>query len=184
MGLITARFCFSECAAGTCRSMRSAPTCTSDSRYLAVLVGLDDVALLEVLVVREAHGALESLSDLAGVVLEALERGDGAVPDDGALTDVADLGAPGDHAVAHHTPGNLAHSWDLEDLEHLGVAGDDLLVLGLEHAHHGGLDLLEDLVDDLVGADLDALGLGQLAALAIGPHVEADDGGVGGGGQL
>ena len=65
-----------------------------------------------------------------------------------------------------------------EDLADLGLAGDDLFELGGEHADHGVLDVLEDLVDDLVGADLDVLGLGQLAGLAVGTHVEADDRGV------
>ena len=65
-----------------------------------------------------------------------------------------------------------------EDLADLGLAGDDLFELGGEQADHGVLDVLEDLVDDLVGADLDVLGVGQLAGLAVGADVEADDRGV------
>ena len=45
-------------------------------------------------------------------------------------------------------------------------------------------DVLDQLVDDLVGADLDALGVGGLAGLAVGADVEPDDGGVGCGRQL
>ena len=42
-----------------------------------------------------------------------------------------------------------------EDLADLGLAGDDLFEHRGEHAEHGGLEVLEQLVDDLVGADLD-----------------------------
>ena len=55
-----------------------------------------------------------------------------------------------------------------EDLADLGLAGDDLLELGGEHADHGVLDVLEELVDDLVGADLDVLGSASSRALRSG----------------
>ena len=89
----------------------------------------------------------------------------------------------GDHTRAHVAAGDGADARHPEDLADLGLAGDDLFVLGGEHADHRLLDVLEQLVDDLVGADLDVLGVGQLARLAVGPHVEADDRGVRGGGQ-
>src|SRR3981081_3473207 len=63
------------------------------------LVGLDDVALLEVLEVAEADAAFESLLHLAGVVLEPLERGNRAVPDDDAVAQETDPRAACDHAV-------------------------------------------------------------------------------------
>ena len=94
------------------------------------------------------------------------------------------LRAPGDDPVEHVAPGDAPDPGDLEDLAHLGVAGDDLFDIGLQQAEHGVLDVLEHLVDDLVGPDLDALGLGQVAGLAVGPDVEADDRGAGGRGQL
>ena len=56
----------------------------------------------------------------------------------------------------------------------------DLLELRLEHALERRLDLLDRLVDDRVVADLDALAVGDLGVLALGPDVEADDDGVGG----
>ena len=49
---------------------------------LPLVVGLDDVAVLQVLVVREADTALEPGLHLTGVVLEPAQRGDGALPDD------------------------------------------------------------------------------------------------------
>ena len=53
-------------------------------------------------------------------------------------------------------------------------------MVGDEHAHARGVDVLDDLVDDAVQAhvDLGALGLGL--GLGLGAHVEADDDRVGG----
>ncbi len=85
--------------------------------------------------------------------------------------------------LTHVAAGDGADPGHAEDLADLGLAGDDLLELGGEHADHGLLDVLEHLVDDLVGADLDVFGVGQLAGLAVGAHVEADDRGVGRGGE-
>src|SRR2546421_5084368 len=142
------------------------------------LVGLDDVALLEVLEVAEADAAFESLLHLAGVVLEPLERGDCAVPDDDAVAQETDPRAACDHAVLHVAAGHPADTRDREHLTDLGVARDDLLELGLEHADERLLHVLEHLVDDFVEAQVDALGLGELASAAVGSHVEADDGGI------
>src|SRR3984893_7861396 len=80
------------------------------------LVGLDDVAGLEVLEVAEADAAFEALLDLAGVVLEPLERGDRAVPDHDPLAQETDSRAARDHAVLHVAAG---HPADTRDREHL-----------------------------------------------------------------
>src|SRR3546814_16603501 len=65
-----------------------------------------DDALLQVLEVAEDDAALEAGVDLAHVVLEATQRVDGALPDDRALPQEADLGVPGDGAVEHHAAGD------------------------------------------------------------------------------
>ena len=89
----------------------------------------------------------------------------------------------GDDARADVAAGDGADPGHPEDLPDLGLAGDDLFELRGQQADHGLLDVLEDLVDDLVGPDLDVLGLGQLPGLAVRADVEADDRGVGRGGQ-
>src|SRR5438270_11096481 len=92
-------------------------------RLLAHLVGLDDVAYVDVVVGAEGQTALEAVADLGGVFLEPLERGDGEVfrhhrpvaqqpglgvtpdetrPDD-AAGDVADLGRAEDLADLRRT---------------------------------------------------------------------------------
>src|ERR1700722_6749638 len=160
------------------------PAPTSGPGDLALVVGLNDVAVLEVLEVREPDAALEARRDLAHIVLEAAQRVDGALPNDGALAQEADLRAAGDLAVAHVTPGHGADPGHPEHLAHLGLARDDLLVDRREQSEHGRLDVLEQLVDDLVGPDLDVGRLGQLTRALVGAHVDPDDGGIGGGREL
>src|SRR5687768_5326103 len=77
-------------------------------------VGLDDVALLQVLEVLEADAALEARRHLTHVVLEALERRDRPVPDDGAVAQEAHLRAPRDRAVADVAACHLADPRDRE----------------------------------------------------------------------
>src|SRR5256886_3574576 len=130
------------------------------------LVGLDDVALLEVLEVAEADAAFEALLHLTGVVLEPLERRDRAIPDDDAVAQETHPRAACDHAVLHVAARHPADTRDREHLADLGVARDDFLELGLEHADQRLLHVLEHLVDDFVEAQVDALGLGELAGAA------------------
>ena len=54
-------------------------------------------------------------------------------------------------------------------------------LVGLEHALHRRAQLLDRAVDHRVGADLDALALGDRARVADRAHVEGEDHGVGGG---
>src|SRR3546814_6199145 len=141
------------------RSTRTDTLFPYTTLFRSLLERLDDVALLQVLEVAEADAALEAGVDLAHVVLEATQRVDGALPDDRALPQEADLGVPGDGAVEHHAAGDATDAGHGEDLSHLGLAGDHLFVLGGEHAHEGALDVLEARVDDLVGPDRDLIGL-------------------------
>src|SRR5262249_11526827 len=136
---------------------------------------------LEVLEVAQTDTALEALADLTGIILEALQRRDAALPDDDAVAQEANLAAAGDDPRAHVTACDGADARHTEDFADLGLARDHLFELGSEHADHRPLDVLEQLVDDLVGADLDVLGGSQLARLAIGTHVEADQRRVRGG---
>src|SRR5690606_34846441 len=63
-------------------------------------------------------------------------------------------------------------------------ARDHLFELRREQTEHGVLHVVDDLVDDLVGTDLDAFFVGELTRGPVWTHVEADDRGVGGGSQL
>ena len=138
---------------------------------------------LDVLEAGEVDTALDALTDFADVVLEALERGDLALPDLVAFAEQADLRVAADEAVGDTAAGDLADLGDLEDVEDLGAAGVVLLEDRLEEAVHGLGDLVLQLVDDGVQADLDVLALGDFGGLAVGPDVEADDDRVRGRGE-
>src|SRR5919202_1968624 len=112
------------------------------------LEDLEDVALAQVVEPFEEDAALEAFGHLAHVVLEAAELRDRRLVDDRA---------------------------DADDLPHLHLAER---LLGLDRAEHADerlLDVLRELVDDAVGADVDALALRERARLGARPHVEADD---------
>ena len=160
-----------------------APSGLGRAGDLADRVDLEHVAFLEVVVPVDGEAALEALGDLAGVVLEPLQRVDPAVVDDGAVADEADLGAALDDALGDHAAGDRAQPGDLEDLPHLGLAEDLLDLLGHQHADQRLLDVVGHLVDDVVGADVDALALRLELGLGVGPDVEADHDRVRRGGQ-
>src|ERR1700732_5377609 len=90
------------------------------------LVGLDDVALLEVLVAVDPDAALQYRQHLVDVVLEAPEPRDLALVD--RLVVTRDLGErPARNlAVRHPRAGDDAQLRHLDGREHLGAAFPDL----------------------------------------------------------
>ena len=82
--------------------------------HLLRLVHLQHISFLDVREVLEHDAALEAGRDLADVVLEAAERGDAAVVDDGAVADQADLGAAPDRSVDHVAAGDRPDAGGLE----------------------------------------------------------------------
>src|SRR5688500_3018381 len=138
-------------------------------------VRLDDVADLEIVEVLDADTALETLTHLRHVVLEAAERRDDAVVDLGAVTNDAHAGLAIDDAVSNEAPGDYADARNLEQLAHLGFAADDFPLLRPQQTLERGPNIGHRLVDDLVELDVDAFALGRGARVVVGPHVEADD---------
>src|SRR5699024_9787418 len=100
--------------------------------------------------------------------------------DDHALADEPGLAVAPDQATADDRTGDVADLGHLEDLADLGAADLNLLVDGLEETLDGGLDLVDGLIDDRVVPDVDTHAVGQLAVLALGANVEADDDRLGG----
>src|SRR3954453_20102413 len=143
------------------------------ARLLAHLEGLDHVLDLDVVERPQADTALIPVANLGHVVLEAAQRLDGQIV--GAHHAVADqpgLRVPVDGAAADDRAGDVADLRDTEDLADLRRTERDLLVLRLEHALEGRLDLLDRLVDHRVVPDVDTLAVGQLCRLTLGPDVE------------
>src|SRR3954464_10755016 len=148
----------------------------SVARLLAHLEGLDDVLDLDVVERPQADTALVALADLGDVVLEPAQRLDAQVVGDGdAVADQPGLRVTDDRAATDDRTRDVADARHPEHLADLRRAELDLLVLRLEHALEGRLDLLDRLVDDRVVPDVDALAVGELGGLTLGPDVEAQD---------
>ena len=124
---------------------------------------------------RDLDAALEVLGDFLDVVLEPLEGLDRPLVDLAALADQPGLGRALDRPLGDEAAGDGADLGDLEDLPDHGAAEVDLLDLGDEHPLDGLLDLVGDLVDDVVAADLDLLLVGQRDGPVLGGDAEADD---------
>src|SRR5579875_752987 len=120
------------------------------------LVALDDVALLHILVILEGHAAVITLLHLAHILLEAAQAAEPAV-------------------MYHHAARDLADLADGEDLAYLGVAQQIFLNSRRQEAREHLLHVVDDVVDDRVVADLQAVAPRELARLRIGADIEADD---------
>src|SRR2546426_11021736 len=132
----------------------------------------DDVALLEVVIVRQTDAAFVVGLDLADVVAEAPQRLDPVGGDDLAVA--PDPGAgPDDPAVGDERTGDDRALADPEDLADLGSTLDDLDDLRLEKPLEGSRDVVRKLVDDVVQPNVDTLGLrgptGRLGDLRVEP---------------
>src|SRR3954453_19736759 len=160
-----------------------APALGELALHLTRLEHLEDVAFLDVLVPLERDSALVTLGDLADVVLEAAQGADPARADDGSAAHEPAAGAAADDPARDVRPGDRPDARGAEGLTDLGGADGGLHLLGREHALHRLTQLVDDVVDDVVGADLDALALGGGERIADGPDAEADDHAVGSGGE-
>ena len=91
------------------------------------------------------------------------------------VADQTHLGAALHIAFGDLTTRHLADLGDVEHLEDLGVAEEGFAHFRCQLARHGGFDVIDEIVDDIVIADFDARPLGRIARLARGPHVEAEN---------
>ena len=132
----------------------------------------------------ERHTALEAFLHLLDVFLVVLQAAQLALVHDHVIAQQADLSVTLHLAVGDVRTSDDARTGDLHDRTHLGVAQDDLLVLGGEQTLHGQLHVLDGLVDDGVQAHIDLFALGGLTGGGVGADVEADDDGVEGAGQV
>src|SRR5436190_20219952 len=97
---------------------------------------LDDVTGADVLVVGERHAALLAGRHLAHLVLEALQRRERAFVDDDFCADQAHLGAALDLAFGNAATRDLADLGDVEHLQDLGIAEEDLAHRRRQQAGH------------------------------------------------
>src|SRR5690606_488425 len=103
--------------------------------------------------------------NLAHVILEALQRRDDAVVDHCAVAQDADTRVSCGLAVEHVQSGGHLARRQPERLAHLGVAVGNLPDLRRQQAGHRRLNVVHQLVDDVVEADVDpAASAARLAA--------------------
>ena len=95
-----------------------------------------------------------------------------------SLANQAHLGGALDRALGDETAGDGPDLGDLEDLAHDGTAQVNFLDLRYEHPLDGLFDVVGDLVDDVVTADLDLLFLGERDGTVFGSDAEADHDGL------
>src|ERR1035437_5686887 len=136
---------------------------------------LDDVTLDQIVRPREADAALEVGCDFPDIVLHAAEAFDPVGGDHLSTAPDANAAAANDATVGDVATGNDRGLADPEDLANLGPALDCLDFHRLEQAAEGSLDIVGELVDDVVLADVDFLRLGGPAGRVGHLGAEGDD---------
>src|SRR5690606_36783322 len=137
---------------------------------------LDVVAFLDVLEALELHAALLARRHLVDLVLEAFERVEHAqLQNHHVVADDADARALADHAFGDAAARDPADLGDVEGLQNLGVAQEGFALERRHHAREHALNVVQQVEDDRVVADLDAFTFGQIGRLLRGPDVEAQD---------
>src|SRR6266508_5940648 len=142
-------------------------------------IGLHHVAGLEVLPTLEADAALLAGRHLAHIFLEVLEGADPALEELLLASEKLDPASTADLALHDAATGDDADARDLDRGDDLDLAFADLTVRRLAQALGRALDVLCQLVDDVVVADLDLGALGRGGAGRRWLQVEADDDGAG-----
>src|ERR687890_720581 len=143
------------------------------SRHLYDLEELQGVSLLYVVEVLDADAAFEALAHRADVIFKAPQGGDVALVDHDSVPHHPDTVVARNLATGHIASGNRTDGRDPENRADLSRTRLALLGLGGEHAAHGGLYLLERLVDHVIGPDLHTLPLGDLLGGVGRSDVEA-----------
>ncbi|MNE23458.1 hypothetical protein D3C80_1167130 [compost metagenome] len=98
--------------------------------------------------------------------------------DDHVVADEAYACTTLDLAFDHTATGNLANLGDVEDFQDLGIAEEGFAAFRRQKTRHGCLNVIHQIVDDVVVADVEAVTLGDRTSLCIGADVEADDCGI------
>src|SRR5580700_429610 len=139
------------------------------------IVAFDNVADAHVLVVLKRHAAFLSGLHLGDFVLEALQRRQFAFMHDDIVADQAHMRAALDIAVGDPAARDVADLRNIEDFEDRRIAEHFLAQGRRKHARHRRFHIVDEVVDDVVVANLDALAFGEVARFLMRAHVEADD---------
>src|SRR5947208_8088272 len=137
--------------------------------------GLDYIASLYVIEISDSNAAFHAISDFAGVVFEALQRANLAFVHLDAIAHQAHIRIALNQTVEYVTTSNSADFGHAEGLAHFSASQVSLLDDRLKQARHGFPDLILQLVNNGVQADINILHFGELLRFALRTHVEADD---------
>src|SRR5204863_6942866 len=156
------------------RSNRSSATSMAldRARDLADLVGLDDVAFLDVLVSLDADAALVTGGDVSHVVLESSQRMQLALVNDDPIADQTNLRVTRDRPAGDVAARDDTLLGNPERGANLSLAELVFLALRRQHAGQRRLDVVDRVVDHAVEAEIDALLVGERARLLVGTDVE------------
>src|SRR6478609_4269918 len=141
-------------------------------------ITLDNVADTHVAVILERHAAFLAGLHFLHFVLEALQRRQLALMHDDVVANEADIGAALHGSVGDAATGDLADLGNVEHFQDLRIAQHGFAQRRREQAGHRLFDVVDEIVDDVVVADLDAVALGRGRRFLVGADGEADDGGV------
>src|SRR5690606_38363517 len=149
------------------------------ARHLDLLEHFDLVPDLNVVIALHADTAFHASTHFGHVVLEAAQGFQLAFKNDHVLTQYTDRTVTVHQPLEHHATGNRTKLRRAEDVAHFGNTQDILPNITAEHTGERLLDVLDDVVNDVVVAHVQAFGLDNLARSSISPHVEAKQYGVG-----
>src|SRR5215207_9559029 len=123
--------------------------------YLFTVEELDLIADLEIVEAVQTEATLVACRHFADVVLEALEGLHRPLVDHGAAAQHPGAAVAGDPAVEHVESGDHVAARQLEGFAHFRVAIGHVLEDWRQETGHGRLHLVQQVVDDVVEADID-----------------------------
>src|SRR5690606_6057949 len=141
------------------------------ARNLLHVKDFDLVAGLDVIVILHTDAALGTAAHFGHVVLEAPQGFQHALVDHHVVAQHTDRLALVHGALGDDTAGDLAELGRAEHIANLGDTDDLLADFRGQHAGQGRLDVIEQVVDHAVIADIDPFLFRQLAGGGLGADV-------------
>ena len=92
--------------------------------------------------------------------------------DNNVVAQQADFGAASDHALGNHAAGNFADAGDVIDLADFGISQNLFFEFGREQAFQAFLDVVCNIVDDGIVANVNSIAPGDIARLRNGTDVK------------
>src|SRR3989304_829761 len=143
--------------------------------YSFLDIELDDVVLFVIGKACEGNAAIKAGFDFLHVFLEALERVNRPIKHNLFAAKHVRFGFAQGSAIPNNAARHQAKRPDLERLTHLGVADPLVRIDWLEQALERLVYVLDQLVDDIVLADVHAARVGHFAGRGVHAYIETDD---------